>query len=731
MQLYLSEEQRLVQETFAAFFKKELPSSRVRDSEFCGVDNDLWGGLVELGAPLMRVSVDAGGSGVSLLDAVLVAEEYGRAAAPVPLLEVMIATRVLAEIGHASLLDAVASGVKRISFLPQAVSAGQVVAAPAIAACDAMLALCDGQVVLFELPEKVAMAANLGSSPIASWIIPDTHRLVSADSNAIRIFEGGIEEWKLLTAAAIIGASMRSLEIACEYAVERHAFGKAIGSYQGLAHPLADSLCDIDGARLLLWRTLDAIAHQETEAASLVSQLWWFVSQTGPQASQRAMRTLGGYGLTMEYDSQLFLRRIHAWVLLNGDPAHELARAGKRLWHGDKSALPPVGEIGIDFSLGVAADNFAAETETFFKNNLTDELQRKAHHSTAGHHPELHKKMAAAGLVYADWPVEFGGRECNRYEVYASRLVFERYHWTFSMVATTSMVAAMIQLFGSDQLKAELLPKIKAGEVICSLGFSEPSCGSDVFAAKTTAIPDGITGGWIINGQKMFTTGAHIADYVLMLTRTDMSAKKHAGISLFLVPLSAPGVEVHKVDTLMSERTNIAYFQDVQVADSMRIGDLNTGAKVMSRALEIEQGGADFQAPQVQMLQQAIAWAHDEADGQRPIDNPDVCSRLAAVVARSNVSEGLVRRNLWASEEEIPNKAWGPISKLYATESYMTNSWELMQVIGSASLFKSKDALGQIELHHRRAYGTTIYAGTSEVHRSMIAEQRLGLPRTR
>ena len=230
----------------------------------------------------------------------------------------------------------------------------------------------------------------------------------------------------------------------------------------------------------------------------------------------------------------------------------------------------------------------------------------------------------------------------------------------------------------------------------------------------------------------MFTTGAHIADYVLLLTRTDPDAKKHAGITLFLVPLKAEGVEIHKVETLMGERTNITYYQDVRVSDAMRLGDVNAGVFVMIKALESEHSGAGYHMGQISLWLHAMQWANTkDASGLRPLDSADIRRGLARVRARFNVSEILMFRSLWASEEGVEGTLYGPKSKLFASESYTTNSWELMKLAAPFSLFEGREGLGGIEQGHRRAYGTTIYGGTSEIHRSRIAESALGLPRTR
>lgn len=734
MQLDLSQEQRLVRDSFAGFFRKELPSDRIRAAESSGWDARLWQGLVDLGAPMMRVPSEAGGSESGLMEAVLVAEEAGRYLAPVPLLEVMVAARVLAAAGREDMLKAVAAGEKIVTLIPQPVSPGDTVVVPGIAAAEAVLALCDNRLVLIELPDAVATVPNLGAAPVAPWTLPEAgssaYTVLGEDAAAIDAFLGGVEEWKLLTAAAVVGASQHAMEIASAYANEREAFGRPIGSYQGIAHPLADSACDVDGAQLLIWRAVAAIGNEEPEAGSLVSQAWWWASQAGPQATHRALRTLGGYGLAMEYDAQLYLRRVKTWVLLNGDPDRELERVGERLWRNEALPLPPAGEVGIDFSLGEKAEAFARRTREFFKKNLTPELKKKAHHSTSSHDPEFHKKMAAEGIIFGNWPEEEGGRNRDPYEGHASGRVFEEVNWSNFMAGTSGMVAGVIRLFGSERAKAEILPKIKAGEVICSLGFTEPSCGSDVFAAKTTAVPDGDD--WIINGQKMFTTGAHIADYVLMLTRTDPEAKKHAGITLFLVPLDAEGVEVHKVETLMSERTNITYYQDVRVPDYLRLGDVNAGALVMIKALETEHSGAGYHMGQISLWQHAMRWAAEaDANGRVPLEDGHIRSGLARVATRINVSEVLMLRSLWASAEGVQGAMFGPKSKLFASESYVVNSWELMKLAAPFSLFEGKEGLGAVEQGHRRSYGTTIYGGTSEIHRSRIAEGALGLPRTR
>ena len=159
--------------------------------------------------------------------------------------------------------------------------------------------------------------------------------------------------------------------------------------------------------------------------------------------------------------------------------------------------------------------------------------------------------------------------------------------------STTLMVANVIRHMGTEEQKRLILPQALAGEIIIVLGFTEPEAGSDVAAAQTRAVRDGDE--WVINGQKMFTTNAQEADYVFLLTRTNVEVAKHKGLTTFLVPLHQPGVEIQPVSTVSGERTNLTFYSDVRVDDALRIGEIDGGWEVMTVGLTFErslpQGG--------------------------------------------------------------------------------------------------------------------------------------------
>ena len=735
MNFELSEEQELMRETFGRFLSGESTMERVRAALPSGFDQALWKGLAELGAFALRVPQRAGGLGLGVLDAAVLMEEVGRTLASGPIAETVIAAAVLAKLDasgeHRGLLEKVMAGqtVISLAFHDVAVEPQQWVAGGAIAA--AVIARDGANIVLIALPPHEGHGEpNLASTPIAQLrLVGAARSVLSAGVAGRRVFAQALEEWKLLMAAALAGLAREALELASTYARERFAFGQPIGTYQGISHPLADLLCDVDGGKYLTWKTLRDIVDGDPRAAAEISLTAWWNACVASRAVAQALHTFGGYGLTTEYDIHLYNLRAKAWPLILGDPARLLEEAGRRLYAGETTVLPDVGEISIDFDLGEQAQALASELDTFFKENLTPELQAKSHYSFDGHDAGLHRKLAQAGLLFPGWPKEWGGRAAPPYALNAASHVWEAHGWTSHVMGVSNMVGTIIRRFGREQLQREVLTKIAAGEAICSLGYSEPGSGSDVFAAATRATRDG--DGWRIDGQKMFTSGANIADYVLLLARTDPTVPKHKGLTMFIVPLKSPDIEIQPVFTFQDERTNITYYDGVKVPDSYRLGEVNGGVKVMAGALELEHGGG-FGKTQQHMVRQAEQLCRELQFRGRPlIEDTAAQVRLARATAHFLVSEVIAWRALWAGVEKKPNAGFGPMAKLFSSEKFLADASDLLDLTAPESLSKRTGPAGFLNQCYRHSQGTTIYGGTSEIHRSMIAERALNLPRTR
>ena len=166
-----------------------------------------------------------------------------------------------------------------------------------------------------------------------------------------------------------------------------------------------------------------------------------------------------------------------------------------------------------------------------------------------------------------------------------------RAHVPWVTFGTTAMIARSVEKFGSPELRAEVMPRVFSGHVRLCLGYTEPEGGSDVATCKTRAVRDGDD--WVINGSKMFTTGAHNCQYVFLITNTDPEAPKHKSLTMFLVPLDSPGIEIQGIRTVDGDRTNIVYYSDVRVDDKYRLGEVNGGWTVVREPLNVEHGAVD------------------------------------------------------------------------------------------------------------------------------------------
>lgn len=735
MNFELSDDQRMMQESFARFLDEQSSSERVRAAaEKDGFDADMWTGLGELGAFTLRVPEELGGLGLGLMDAVVLMEEAGRTLASGPVAETLVASRILARLAaesQADLLEQVIMGtqVATVALHDVAEQPLQWVAGGAVA--SAVVARKGNQVILVNLPAGERFEENLASTPIAELKLDGADAIVLGEgAEAVQVFAEGLEEWKLLMAAALAGLSRRSVEMAAEYACERKAFDKPIGAYQAISHPLADLITEVDGGKYLTWKAIHDIATGDDDAAAQVSMSLYWNAEVAARAVTQSLHTFGGYGLATEYDIHLYNLRAKAWPLVWGDINLLLEEAGRRLYAGETAALPEVGEVGIDFDLGGTANAMAKELDNLFNEILTPELRAKAHYSFDGFDRGVHKTLAEHNFLFPAWRKELGGREVEPYTNSALSAVWEKHGWTSHPVSTSMLVGTMIDKCGTPELKEEVLTKIVTGDAICSLGYSEPGCGSDVFAAKTkaTQLEDG---SWRIDGAKMWTSGANIADYVIMLTRTNPDVPKHKGLTMFIVPLNTPGIDVHPVHTFQDERTNATFYDNVIVPDTYRLGEIDGGVRVMAAALELEHGGG-FMKSQRTLFEDAEELCREIAfAGQPLIERVDAQKRLARARMNTYVAEMLGHRCLWVGVTGRESKAYGPMTKMFSSEKFQESSRDLLDLTAPYSLSKREGAAGELNLAYRHAHGTTIYGGTSEVHRSMIAERALGLPRTR
>jgi alkylation response protein AidB-like acyl-CoA dehydrogenase len=387
----------------------------------------------------------------------------------------------------------------------------------------------------------------------------------------------------------------------------------------------------------------------------------------------------------------------------------------------------------MDFRLGEKSEQLRKETRAFLDEVLTEEILETCHETGVNHHPDFAAALRDKGWLALGWPVEAGGQGRDPLEVLAYGEEIQRRNAPVYAIGTTMAVAHVIYDLGTQAQKDEILPKALNAEVLIALGFTEPENGSDAAAAATRAVRAGDS--WTISGSKMFTTNAQIADYVFMLARTNPEAPKHRGLTTFLVPLDQPGVEIQAVRTMSGERTNITFYNDVVVADKWRIGEVDGGWNVMATAFAHEHT-ASFSGEQWRLLEAFEAWARDAVDdnGASKAADPAVRARTGKTRTELEVSALLLRRAVWRKSEGLPVSGEGSMAKLFSTERLEQQASTTLELVGRDGLRARGDATavqgGRIEHMIRHAKGTTIYAGTSEIHRGIISQHVLGLPRS-
>jgi alkylation response protein AidB-like acyl-CoA dehydrogenase len=385
----------------------------------------------------------------------------------------------------------------------------------------------------------------------------------------------------------------------------------------------------------------------------------------------------------------------------------------------------------MDFSEPENWARIRREAEEFTAEHVTREVIEHERRTGDGVDRALTRKLGERGWIASGWPVDEGGAGLDPFEAAALWNALRKGGVPTAGPGTTMLPANAIRATGSAELKNRVLPGVAAGEVLICLGYTEPAGGSDVFACATRSQRDGDE--WIVNGQKIFTTFAHLADYCFLLTRSQPGSVGPRGLTMLLVPLDSPGIEIQPVHTMGHERTNIVFYNDVRVADANRIGEAHEGFAVMRAALEAEQNVAPGSR---------TGWVADDAlafsrtyrgpDGAELINDVLVRQRLARMAMEAEVADLLDMRVAFLDAEgDKP----GPVSALFGPESYVRASAAAIDIAGPAGMIDWTDPQcavdGALDAHYRSAVASTIYGGSSEVLRSLIVENRLGFPRSR
>ena len=388
----------------------------------------------------------------------------------------------------------------------------------------------------------------------------------------------------------------------------------------------------------------------------------------------------------------------------------------------------------MDFRFSKEEEEFRKELGEFLDKELTEEIARQ-NWEDKGLGPEgreFARKLGAKGWLGLGWPEEYGGSGGSpMYEFILVTELARRGAHVPNDIARL-MGGPTILRHGSDELKKEFLPRIARGEIEFALGYTEPQAGSDLAALEMRAVEDGDC--YIMNGQKMFNTECHYADYHWLAARTDPDAPRHRGISLFVVDMNSPGITIRPLWTMSGERTNEVFYDNVRVPKKRMVGEINKGFYYIITALNHERLTVYTIERLYPILNGLIQYAQETQYNGKPLaKDPMIRRKLAQMAIEFEVGRMIEYQaySMICEGRELGYQSG--VAKVFSSEMQQRLTNVGMQVLGQYGQLQegSKWAplKGKIEREYRASYLTTLGAGSSEIIRNIIAQRGLDLPR--
>jgi alkylation response protein AidB-like acyl-CoA dehydrogenase len=645
-------------------------------------------------------------------------QRIGRVACCFPLMDLYVAGSIFAR--DAEVSARMAAG----SIRPIVVSAGsdarRLRCVDAASAATHLVVLSDTGVVLkpIETRERTSGLAR------PDW---STVGLDAEVTSTVELPSDGVDRYRTmmrlgLTARAV-GAAQRSLELSLQHARERHAFGHAIGSFQAVSHRAADGATELTAASLLIPEAASALAAQRHDAILASELAIEFGRRAAVEAQFGAQHTLAATGYFEEHEAPWLFRRVHSDVaLLDGHPLTCGAVADMLI------------DAGLDIpalDLGAAAESFRGEVREFLAPFATE---ARVTGFGADASAEYLRSAMQRGYVTMAWPAEFGGMKASVEEqiVMAEELAYHR----LPLMAKTAadLLGTAVIRHGSHDQQDRILPLIRSGSLPFYLGYSEPEVGSDLARLASSAVRDGED--WIVNGRKMWGTGADTAEWVWLAVRTDPDASPpRAGITVFLTKLDRAGWQHQQHRALSGEVSCSTFFDEYPVADADRIGEVNGGWKVISEALALERVNmANTAATVLRLLDDILAVIRNDPDAATESGGFSTRAELSRLAARLQAARMLVNASVRATAVAGGGaRLEAPMAKVLSTLLLEEFSVSAIRMLGPTAALgetvQEVPAAGAIEHNLRLSIMQVVGGGTVDIQRNLIA-RALGMPRS-
>ncbi|MFF0307624.1 acyl-CoA dehydrogenase [Streptosporangium sp. NPDC004379] len=737
MAIGLSEEHEALRESVTGWAERNIRPEVVRTAVAAG-DGErpaFWPALAGQGLLGLHLPEEYGGSGYGLLEAAVAVEALGEKAAPGPYVPtVLAAAAILASDGkaRAELLPGLADGT-----LTGAVALGGSLTGTRDDAGALTVTGTAATVLGGALADVLVLPVDTGRDE-AEWVVLDasavtvtpvasldlTRGVARAELDAVTVPAGrvldGLTGAEVRDLAAILlgaeaaGVAAWCVRAAAEYAKVRVQFGRPIGQFQGVKHKAARMLVALEQARATVWDATRAAAEAAGEgdgAAAVAAYTAAIAGVVAPdaavQCAKDAIQIFGGIGYTFEHDAHLYYRRALTLRALLGPSAEWAERVA-----------------------GLALSGVSREMEIELPEEsaaLREEIRAEIAQIAALEGKEQKRALAGAGFVMPHLPRPWG-RDSKPLEQVLILQELKAARVRTPQMIIGAWVVPSIVAYGTPEQQERFLPPTLSGEMIWCQLFSEPGAGSDLASLQMKA--EKTEGGWRLNGQKIWTSVAHVAEWGICIARNSSEGSKHEGITYFIVDMKAPGVTVRPLTEMTGENLfNEVFLDDVFVPDELVVGEVGQGWKVARNTLSNERvslsagsGGTGASVPDLIGLAGRLGRELTPAERQE----------VARVVCEGHSISALGMRVTLKQLTGAEPGADASVRKLLSTSHAQHVSECAVGLLGAAAVVAADMKLGDAGYWNRAVLATramTIYGGTTEVQLNIIGERMLGLPR--
>ncbi|MGN0064702.1 MAG: acyl-CoA dehydrogenase [Nocardioides sp.] len=706
-----------------------------------------WSTFVEAGLTALAAPEAHDGSGFGVTELAVVLDEVGRRGLDTPVWGTLVCgLGVITDCGteeqQAALVPGIVDGSVRIAPALAEVGIG-IPTTPRTSLTDGRLTgtkvrvadVVDGALLAVTAtgPEGVVVAIvdpaaeGVTLTPTYASTGAVHHAVALADVTPLHVLPAGSgDRLRDLAVAGAVreGAALLAgaRDLTADYIKERQQFGRVLAEFQAVAQQIADVYIDAQMVGLAAGEAIRRVAEGKEIVDDLAVAAHSFVKRA-PRSLQTCHHLHGGFGVDVTYALPAYFARVIEITELLGGPTLTLA------------AVPAVDGEGKNGELTDSQREFKASAREYFATLYSRE--DKVEVLTDRHGPAYHRairQMGTDGWLGVGWPTEYGGKNLGVVEqqIFANEASYADVHLPS---VTLQTVGPTLQQFGSEKQKEMFLSRILEGDVHFAIGYSEPDAGTDLASLRTAARQDPATGDWIVNGQKMWTTGGHAADYIWLAVRTDPDAPKHKGISILIVDTKDPGFTWTPIVTSDgSHHVNATYFNDVRVPADMLVGEVNQGWKLITSQLNHERIMLG-PAGRLEGLRDRVAtWAETRTapDGTPLLEVPAVHDALAEVTEAYRVNELLNWHVALGKDTGLKAVAASSASKVFSTQEVQSLGLGLLDVVvtyGDPTDPETAWLLEYLDRTAKRNLTITFGGGVQEVQRELIAMFGLGLPK--